>query len=90
MLYLAKTFAEDIERNFRNHLPREAVAILIAMSEQMLMMEKAINDQQAQIAKLMKFAVLSAELRDKMQRDLDKMQNKYGEQYITTGDVADD
>lgn len=61
MVSIVSTFIVDIEKNFRGHLPQNCINLLATMAEQQLHLERALNDQQKMIEKLMKVIVLSAE-----------------------------
>jgi len=72
---IATVFTDEIEKHFRNHLPKEAVGILMLMGQQMLDLEKAFNSQQRMIEKMMQFMVLEGNaLKEikKHQADLDR------------------
>lgn len=55
---VATVFGEEIEKQWRNHVPRECVFQLRLMAEQLMTMEKMIQTQQTMIEKLMQFAVV--------------------------------
>lgn len=55
---VATVFGEEIEKQWRSHVPRECVFQLRLMAEQLMTMEKMIQTQQTMIEKLMQFAVV--------------------------------
>lgn len=87
---IATVFIEEIEKQFRNHLPPSAVKILILMAEQMMQMEAAMNAQQEMITKLMKFAVLSKEYEKALQQDQKKFDRQFGEQLAMSEKIGED
>ena len=86
---IATIFIEEIEKAFRDHLPSNAVRILILMSEQMMQMETALNAQQEMIKKLMKFAVLSKEYEAAMKTEQQKFDEKFSGQLAMSERVKD-
>lgn len=75
-LSVATVFHEEIEKAFRNHLPKECIAIIHAMAGQAMQLEEIMNEQQKLIKKLMKFSVLSDEQRKQMQATIDKIEKQ--------------
>lgn len=69
---IATVFGDEVEKQWRNVVPRECVFQLRLMAEQLMTMEKAIKTQQTMIEKLMKFAALEGralqELKDLQKR----------------------
>lgn len=75
-LSVATVFHEEIEKAFRNVLPREAINIIQAMAGQAMQLEDMMNKQQQIIQKLMTFSVMSDEVRKQMQAQLDKIEKQ--------------
>lgn len=77
MVSISTIFIADIEKAFRGHLPQNCINILAMLAEQQITMEKAINDQQAMLAKFRQVLVLSAQADALMVQELKKFNHKY-------------
>lgn len=89
MVDIATIFTEEIEKNFRNHLPANAVKILILMADQMMTMEKAMNVQQEMIMKLMKFAVLSKEYEAAMLTEKERFDKQFASSMANSEKISE-
>lgn len=77
MASIITTFIQDIEKNFRGHLPQNCINILAMMAEQQLMMEKAINDQQRMLETFRQAMILSAEADKLLLKQVKDFNHKY-------------
>lgn len=61
IISIATILASDIEKEFREVLPKKCVRLLMLQAEQMNTMEKTINAQHSLMMKMAKYLVLSAQ-----------------------------
>lgn len=59
MIIISTILSEDIEQHFRNHLPPQAVKLLILMNEQNQALEKTINEQHRLMMKMAQYLILT-------------------------------
>lgn len=90
MIDIATVFADEVEKKWSPHLPRECVFQLRLVVEQMMTMEKAINNQQALIEKLLKFAVLEGQALKEMKRMQKQFASDFGGALVNTEKIEDD
>ncbi len=87
------TFVEEIEREFRNHLPQKCINILATMCEEQRVLQRAINDQMAIIEKLKQVMVLSAAADQLLIKQIKNYNDTNSDQYndiIKSQDMGDD
>lgn len=90
MIDIATVFADEIEKKWSPHLPRECVFQLRLVVEQMMTMEKAINNQQALIEKLLKFAVLEGTALKELKRLQQQFAAEFGGALVNAEKIEDD
>lgn len=86
---IATVFGEEIEKKWRDHVPRECVFQLRLMAEQLMTMEKMIQTQQSMIEKLMQFAVVEGRALKLLQAEQTKI-DKHREGFVNTEHLEDD
>lgn len=86
---IATVFGEEIEKHWREHVPRECVFQLRLIAEQLMTMDKAIATQQRMIEKLMKFAIVEGRAITILKAEQKKM-DSYRDQMTQTEHLEDD
>lgn len=76
-IQIAAIFPDDIEKHFRNHLPREAVEILIKFALQHQDFERAMNEQMKIIQDMLKVTTMSTQQVMSMRKSIDNFSKKY-------------
>lgn len=77
MVNIVTTFIADIEKAFRGHLPQNCINILAMMAEQQLMLEKALNEQQAILLQVAQNLAISAQADAAMLKVIQKHNQKF-------------
>ncbi len=84
----AKLFPEDIEKAFRNHLPKECVDLLIQLALQQHDCEKAVNEAVTIVKQMLQVVTINTQQHMQMRKDLSKFEKKYdGSQLMNTEDI---
>lgn len=86
---VATVFGEEIEKQWRNHVPRECVFQLRLMAEQLMNMEKLIQTQQGMIERLMHFAVVEGKALQYLKQQQKEI-DRYRESMATSEHLIDD
>jgi len=88
-LQIAEIFPEDIERCFRNSLPKEAVDTLIRLAINVQECEKAIQDLHNMNKELVKIVTMSGKLHASLNDRLKKFESRFdGSSLLTTEAVG--
>lgn len=86
---VATVFGEEVEKVWRNHVPRECVFQLRLMAEQLMTLENIIKTQQSMIEKLMQFAVVEGRALKLLQAEAAKI-DKHRQSLTETEHLEDE
>lgn len=75
------THIEEIEKNFRGHLPQNCIVILARMSEEARELQRAINAQETRLMKMMQFIVLTEQYKAMVDADKKKFDKTFDDPY---------
>lgn len=84
----AKLFPEDIEKAFRNHLPKECVDLLIQLALQQHDVERAVNEAVGIVKQMLQVTTINTQQTMQLRKQMSQFEAKFdGSNLMNTEDI---